>query len=59
MPHLLAGTNHKLNIKLVESRPFNGNTTQAQSWFFALNCYFIAVGITYMATEAADTEAVC
>ena len=32
---------------------------QASTWLFALEHYFIAVGLTYMATEAADTEAVC
>ena len=30
---------------------------QAWAWFSALKHYFIVVGITYVATEAADTEA--
>ena len=32
---------------------------QAQVCLFAVKCYFIAVGIIYIATEAADTEAAC
>ena len=32
---------------------------QAQACLSTLICYFIVVGITYIATEAANTEAVC
>ena len=32
---------------------------QVWACFFALKCYFIVVGITYIATEAANTKAVC
>ena len=41
----------------MEPKPFNGNTTQV--WLSTFKHYFIAVGPTYTATEAADTLAVC
>ena len=39
--------------------PFNGNTTQAQAWLSTVKHYFIALVITYVATDSADTEAAC
>ena len=32
---------------------------QSHTWFYILKHYFIAVGLTYIATKAADTEAAC
>ena len=43
----------------MDPKLFNGNTMQAQAWLSALKYYFIAVGITYVATYIADTEAAC
>ena len=40
-------------------KPFNGYTMQAWACLSALKCYFIAVGISYIATKAADTEVAC
>ena len=47
----------QISIKLVEPKPFNGNTTQACAWLSALKRYFIAVGLIYKATEASGTLA--
>ena len=41
----------------MDPKPFNGNTIQAQAWLFTLKCNFIAVGIIYTVTKAADIEA--
>ena len=41
----------------MELKPFNGNTMQAWAWLSTLKHYFIILGTTYMATDAADTEA--
>ena len=49
----------QISITLPEPKPFNGNTIQAHIWLSTLECYFIAVGLTYTAIEAADTEAAC
>ena len=49
----------QISIKLAELKLFNSNTTQAQAWLSALKHHFIVVGITYIATNAANTEAVC
>ena len=46
-------------MKLVELKQFNGNIMLAQSWLSTLKYYFIAVGIAFIATKAADKEAVC
>ena len=55
---LLANKNQpQIIIKLVEPKPFNSNTTQAHAWLSTLKCYFIVVGLTYTATEAANLEA--
>ena len=43
----------------MEPKPFTGNTTKSHAWFSTLKCYFIVVGLTYTATEAAETEAAC
>ena len=60
MHTLLANKNWpQISIKLVEPRSFNSNTMQAQACLSTLKHYFIAVGITYTATKAADTEAAC
>ena len=59
MHSLLISNNNKpqINIKLVETKPFNRNNMQACAWLSALEWYFIEVGLTYAATEAADTLA--
>ena len=49
----------QISIKLVEPKPFNGNTMQAQTWLFTLKQYFIAIGLIYKATKAAETLAAC
>ena len=49
----------QISIKLAKPKPFNGNPMQAHMWLSAVKHYFIVVGLTYTATEAADTEAVC
>ena len=57
---LLANQNWlQISIKLAEPRLFNRNIAQAQAWLSTLKCYFTVVGLTYMATKAADVEAVC
>ena len=48
-----------ISIKLPEPKPFNSNTMQAHMWLSILEHYFIAVGFTYTANKAADTEAAC
>ena len=56
----LANNNYLQNsIKLVEPKSFNGNTMQGHAWLSILKCYFIVLGLTFTAAEAADTEAVC
>ena len=45
-------------MKLAEPKPFNGNNMEARMWLSTLKCYFNTVGLTYTATEAADTQAV-
>ena len=49
----------QISIKLAEPKPFNSNTIQACAWLSALKWYFIVVGLTFTATEAADMEAAC
>ena len=50
----------QISIKLVEPKPFTGNTAQAHMWLPTLKQDFIAVGLTYKATtKAADTLAAC
>ena len=53
---LINNNQSQIDIKLAEPKPFNGNTMQACAWLSALKNYFIAVGLTYTATEAADIE---
>ena len=56
----VANSNNQLqiSIKLAELKPFTGNTILACAWLSTLKWYFIAVGLTYKATKAADTLAV-
>ena len=49
----------QISIKLVEPKPFNSNTMQACAWLSTLKQYLIIVGLTYKATEVADTLAAC
>ena len=49
----------QINIELAEKKPFKGNTTQVQAWLSILKHFFIVVGLTYIATDTADTEAAC
>ena len=57
----LANNNNQLqiDIKIAEPKPFNDNTMQACAWLSTLKRCFIAVGLTYIATEAANTQAAC
>ena len=58
-PLIYSNNRPQINIKLVEPEPFNGNTTQACVCLSTLKRYFIAIGLTYKATGAADTLAEC
>ena len=46
-------------IKIEEPKPFTENIMQAHAWLSILKRYFFAFGITYKATKAADTLALC
>ena len=49
----------QISIKLAEPKLFYSNTMQARIWLSTFKHHFMAVGLTYTATKAADTEAVC
>ena len=46
-----------ISIKLAKLKSFNGNTTHAPVWLSTIKCYYIVVGITYIASSTANTEA--
>ena len=43
----------------MEPKLFNGNNMQAHAWLSTFKRYFIASGLTYKASDAAKTLAVC
>ena len=43
----------------MDPKPINDKIIQAWAWLSALKCYFIIIGITCIATKAADAEAAC
>ena len=58
-PLIYSNNQPQISIKLVEPKPFNGNTLQAHVWLSTLKWYFIAVGLVYKATKASGTLAAC